>query len=481
MRRPLFSFLSVLLVVTFIANFCCAQTVAIGATATVPPLIKVSGTLANVQGTVGVTFALYAEQAAGAPLWLETQNVTPDANGRYTIYLGANHANGVPLNLFASGEAQWLGVQPEGQPEQARAQLVSVPYALTAGDAQTLGGQPLSAFMLASSANASTTTASSGTTASAGSGGIVALATPLAGLPTPVTTTAGATNYLAKFTSTAGDIENSMVYDTGTAVGIGTTAPSGLLDVENPTPATPQNVVFNTGGNVGIGTTAPAAPLHVVSTATQAAYVDVYSNALTGVSFSTRAARGTPANPSAVQTNDVIGGFTGKGYYGMPPTGTFSGGRGSLIIRANEPWTPTAQSTYIQFNTAPLGQAFQTERMRIDNAGNVGIGTTAPSALLEVNGAAKIDGALTAAGQIQSTAGGFKFPDNSVQTTAGVTSLSLGSGLTGNIANNLLTVNTDTTYLQQRVNGSCTSGSAIASVSQTGTVSCQTVSGGGGT
>ena len=149
-----------------------------------PPLIKVSGTLANVQGTVGVTFALYAEQTGGAPLWLETQNVTPDANGRYTIYLGANHANGVPLNLFASGEAQWLGVQPEGQPEQARAQLVSVPYALTAGDAQTLGGQPLSAFVLASSANGTTTTtttASSSTTASAGSGGIVALATPQVG------------------------------------------------------------------------------------------------------------------------------------------------------------------------------------------------------------------------------------------------------------------------------------------------------------
>ncbi len=70
---------------------------------------------------------------------------------------GANHANGVPLNLFASGEARWLGVRPEGQAEQARAQLVSVPYALTAGDAQTLGGKPLSAFVLASAANGGTT------------------------------------------------------------------------------------------------------------------------------------------------------------------------------------------------------------------------------------------------------------------------------------------------------------------------------------
>ena len=173
MRRLVFRFCSVLLVSMFAITSCWAQTAVAGATATVPPLVKVSGTLANAQGTVGVTFALYAEQTGGAPLWLETQNVTPDANGRYTIYLGVNHANGVPLNLFASGEARWLGVQPEGQPEQARAQLVSVPYALTAGDAQTLGGQPLSAFVLASSAKARRRAAATAT-ASAGSGGIVA-------------------------------------------------------------------------------------------------------------------------------------------------------------------------------------------------------------------------------------------------------------------------------------------------------------------
>ena len=380
-----------------VAVGCAAVAAQTASVATVPPLIKVSGTLANTQGTVGVTFALYAEQTGGAPLWLETQNVTPDANGRYTIYLGANHANGVPLSLFASGEAQWLGVQPEGQPELPRAQLVSVPYALTAGDAQTLGGQPLSAFVLASSANATTTTASGGTTASAGTGGIVALATPQAGISTPLTTTGGLTGYLAKFTSTAEDIENSLVYDTGTAV--------------------------------GIGTTAPAAPLHVVSTATQAAYVDVYSNALTGVSFSTRAARGTPTVPSAVQTNDVIGGFTGKGYYGTPPTGTFSGGRGSLIIRANEPWTPTAQSTYIQFNTAPLGQAFQTERMRIDNAGNVGINTVNPGGAPVLPLAAPVT--LEVNGNVKMTAGsggGITFQDGSTQTTAFTGTSANGSG-----------------------------------------------------
>jgi len=189
MRRSSFRF-SVLFVVIFIVMSCWSQTPAAATSATVPPLIKLSGTLSSASGssTVGVTFALYAEQTGGAPLWLETQNVTPDANGRYTIYLGANHAGGVPLDLFASAEARWLGVQPEGQPEQARILLTSVPYALTAGDAQTLGGQPLSAFVLASAANGATTASTnSAATANAAGGGIVALASPQ-GSPTTVTT-----------------------------------------------------------------------------------------------------------------------------------------------------------------------------------------------------------------------------------------------------------------------------------------------------
>ena len=82
--------------------------------AEVPRLIKFSGTLLDEQdrplaGPVGVTFALYAQQTGGASLWLETQNVNPDANGKYTILLGANSAHGVPVELFASAEARWLG------------------------------------------------------------------------------------------------------------------------------------------------------------------------------------------------------------------------------------------------------------------------------------------------------------------------------------------------------------------------------------
>jgi hypothetical protein len=120
--------------------------------AEVPRLIKFSGTLLDSQdrplaGPIGVTFALHAQQTGGAALWLETQNVTPDAHGSYTVLLGANSTNGVPAELFASGEARWLEVQVERQAEQPRILLVSVPYALKAKDAETLGGKPASAFL----------------------------------------------------------------------------------------------------------------------------------------------------------------------------------------------------------------------------------------------------------------------------------------------------------------------------------------------
>ncbi len=99
--------------------------------------------------TVGVTFSLYELQEGGSPLWSEAQKVQVDEQGHYTVLLGANQAAGLPLDLFTSGKALWLGVQPElpGAVEQPRVLLVAVPYALKAADADTLGGLPASAFL----------------------------------------------------------------------------------------------------------------------------------------------------------------------------------------------------------------------------------------------------------------------------------------------------------------------------------------------
>jgi hypothetical protein len=116
----------------------------------VPTMVRFSGVVKGEAGhSVGLTFALYKDQQGGAPLWLETQSVAVDADGHYTVQLGATAPHGLPKELFASGEARWLGVQLEGQVEHPRVLLLSVPYALKAADAETLGGRPLSAFVLA--------------------------------------------------------------------------------------------------------------------------------------------------------------------------------------------------------------------------------------------------------------------------------------------------------------------------------------------
>src|SRR5580698_906543 len=131
------------------------ESVASSATAAVVPrLVNFAGVAIYEQGKpvtgiVGMTFAIYNAQEGGAPLWMETQNVQPDARGNYTVQLGSTTSGGLPLDVFTSGEARWLGVRINGGEEQARVLLLSVPYALKAADAQTLGGLPASAFVLA--------------------------------------------------------------------------------------------------------------------------------------------------------------------------------------------------------------------------------------------------------------------------------------------------------------------------------------------
>ena len=118
----------------------------------VPRWVKFAGMLKDElgkprTGVLGVTFAVYREQEGGAALWLETENVELDEQGRYTVLLGSTKSEGLPLELFSAGEPRWLGVQVNlsQETEQPRVLLVSVPYALKAADAETLGGLPTSA------------------------------------------------------------------------------------------------------------------------------------------------------------------------------------------------------------------------------------------------------------------------------------------------------------------------------------------------
>src|SRR6478735_2130788 len=95
----------------------------------VPRLITISGVYRPADGqpfaTVEtVTLSVYADQQGGTPLFQETQQVTLDDRGRYSVVLGAAHTDGIPPAIFAAG-AQWLGTVFErpGEVEGPRTQL----------------------------------------------------------------------------------------------------------------------------------------------------------------------------------------------------------------------------------------------------------------------------------------------------------------------------------------------------------------------
>jgi len=187
-------------------------------TGAVPSLVNYSGVLKDgsgraVSSVTGVTFLIYKDQQGGAPLWLETQSVTPDKLGHYSAQLGSTTSAGLPSKLFLNGEARWLGVQTAGEAEQPRVLLVAVPYAMKAADAETIGGLPPSAFVLAApfAGNPGANPTSDASLASAST-------------PTPaasnVTTTGGTVNAIPLF-STATNIQNSILTQTAaTAVNV---------------------------------------------------------------------------------------------------------------------------------------------------------------------------------------------------------------------------------------------------------------------
>jgi len=276
-----------------------------------------------------VTLAVYADQEGGTPLWQETQNVVVGGDGRYDVLLGSTMAQGLPLDLFASGQPRWLGVRfnRAGESEQPRVHLASVPYALKAADAETLGGRPASAYALADGmgrGGSTTVVERIGTTSTDGN-------------PPFATSTFGTTGRIGMFVDAANLGDSTMTQSLG---------------------------------RIGVGTTAPQEYLHV-------SFDDPFG-AFTGLAVQNRNGGGNAASGMLFyDQNGALAQFQG-----------FS--NVSHEYRINN----IAPGGSINFLTANV------PRFTVAANGNVGIGTAAPVAKLQVAGNATVDGNFVANGNI---------------------------------------------------------------------------------
>ncbi|MBP7777934.1 MAG: tail fiber domain-containing protein [Acidobacteria bacterium] len=198
-----------------------AQPPAPAAQASVPRVVRIDGVFVPAAGTTAtametVTLSLHDAASGGTLLWEEVQIVPVGQDGRYTAYLGATRPDGLPAATLSGDLPRWLGVRFARGGDEPRVPLTSVPYALRASDADTLGGLPPSAFLRADLPE-------SGTAATSADG-----ASTSTGRTTPPLVNTGTANFIGKFVD-ATDLTSSLLYDSGSRIGLGTTSPLDIF------------------------------------------------------------------------------------------------------------------------------------------------------------------------------------------------------------------------------------------------------------
>jgi len=210
----------------------------------VPNLVRYGGVLKDAQGTplasttAGVIFSIYKQQDGGAPVWMETQTVTTDASGNYSVLLGSTTATGLPSNLFSQQEQRWLGVEMQGQPEQARVLIVSVPYAFHAGEAERLAGHSASEFVTTNNLQVAVQEQLQQTGQVTGATGKTTESS--SGTPVP---TMGATDFIDTTTD-----QVVLVQQNGTGVAVAASAPSNSAVVGTTNATAPSSIIAGVEG-----------------------------------------------------------------------------------------------------------------------------------------------------------------------------------------------------------------------------------------
>lgn len=388
-----------------------AQSVAVA-----PTLIPINGELRTPEaqprtGTVLLVISLYEGEHDPAPRWIEHQQVTLDLAGRYSVHFGGTRTDGLPADLF-TGEAatRWIGVAVEGEPEQPRVMLVSVPYAAKAASADTLAGKPVSDFVLASTFREDLRTVLE-------EEGVAAVASdnntdvkPLATFNEDVTvngvltvTPAAATfsrlqlsndqgpnvgalyAFNSNYPSSGPYVANGFTFDGGSAGGLSLAASHSQgairfyagsnnigMRLDNPGVLS----VYGFGNHLFQG-----AGNGVNSVTIQ--NVDNGSGNYSALRLGNDQASNVGALYAFASSFNTSGPYVANGF-------TFDGGSsGGLSVAASH-----SQGT-LRFYAGS-----NNERMRIDKDGRIGIGTSSPQALLHVVGTSRLSGDVTVDGNI---------------------------------------------------------------------------------
>ncbi len=205
------------------------------------------------------------------------------------------------------------------------------------------------------------------------------------------------TNKVTKAASST-TLTDSVIFDNGTNIGLGTITPAALLDVNGAikTSGTGSSLSFSGGGiisgdqsgvisisgaNVGIGTIVPADQLHIFSnTDPNAILLDAVGNVSN--SIIARRAGGIVGSLNAVASGDNIFSL-GTSLRGST---TYPTSSANILIQADAAATNSSTPTRVMLRTIPSGSTTATEIIRITSGGNVGISSTAPGVKLDVQG-----------------------------------------------------------------------------------------------
>ncbi|GAB4316561.1 MAG: hypothetical protein Kow0074_04560 [Candidatus Zixiibacteriota bacterium] len=361
----------------------------------VPPLLNYQGILLDAGGnpvstTTSVEFGIWDAASSGNQLWTTTRSIAPDTIGRFNVLLGS--LNPVPDSAFNSDA--YLSIKVASDPEMTpRQRIVSVGYSYRVNSVDgALGGHITSDVVIGS-----------GHTVSGTNVFVAGEDNENTGEWSSITggrlhTITGGNDHIigggrlhliqgGEFSTISGGL-GSTIHDNSASVVSGGAA--NQIDSNGY-----WNVIAGGFGNRIKGN--------------QYA-VSIGGGILNRVGFSSTSS----LQAHALAPGDTISGATIAGGSENEVTGnyaTVAGGRrnraaGYASFSAGSGASANHPGSFVWADSSDTMSSTGPNQFLIGASGGVGIGTDSPTEQLEVNGV------------IYSSAGGFRFPDNTVQTTA---------------------------------------------------------------